>query len=507
MRRICSVVCVKVASKLVCEPASFASRQQSGYHTEILLHQVAGPGAATRVQKQNLRKAVSSKSIEHIPNHRKVTILLVASSLVALILVATAGSAQDKDEQQKLSAERGEHNFPPTAWDYAQLVEPILGVPPKVDLGEAIEMPMYIDGEQAHGLFEDCDNPSRLGRKGCMSGSVVQRYEGQRADGTPLPDVVWVAFGRNASGFNIGILGSVQMIGYHKLSGATAFFESSDRIEPWAYLDEETQRLKGEMPWIDNPEEFNRAYKTPRTVQCVSCHQNDPFIHNSFIDAAKVPDTGRPVVPVVRTRDMDFETELPYYVIGGEEWDMRTIYIEGNRCVGCHRIGMGTLNLFMQAQWNPHEEMPPGRPGKYRDDFEELLDCWTKTPEKTEDCHWIIPPGDSKPGQIVGTDYPFKAEFNSPSLAKDKEDDIDVEHKISELETALKKIERALDEGSISSEEAIEQKEEVEYWLTVLREMQSDKSDEDVGLANEETIGQNASTKGLGQKNTRSTKE
>ena len=391
-------------------------------------------------------------------------------------MITITSAARGKDDAVKVSTEEQEHNFPPTAWDYAQLVEPILGVPPKVDLGEAIEMPMYIDGEQVHGLFEDCDNPSRLGRKGCMSGSVVQRYEGQRADGTPLPDVVWVAFGRNASGFNIGILGSVQMIGYHKVTGATAFFESSDRIEPWAHLDEETQRLKGEMPWIDDPEEFNRAYKTPRNVQCVSCHQNDPFIHNSFIDAARMPDTGRPVVPVVRTRDMEFETELPYFVIGGEDWDMRTIYIEGNRCVGCHRIGMGTLNLFMQAGWNPHEEMPPGRPGKYRDDFEELMDCWTRTPEKTSDCEWIIPPGDSTPGQIVGDDYPFKADFNIPRLANEKaNEDLDVEGKLRDLEAELEKTEQALKDGSITSEEAAEQKEELEYWIAFLRETQSGK--------------------------------
>lgn len=422
---------------------------------------------------------MSSNSIEHLSNGKSGKFALVVSVLIGLSFVSMAGSAGDKDEPRKISAEQGEHNFPPTAWDYAQLVEPILGLPPKVDLGEAIEMPMYVDGEQVHGLLENCDNPSRLGRKNCMSGSVVQRYEGQRADGTPLPDVVWVAFGRNASGFNIGILGSVQMIGYHKVTGATAFFESSDRIEPWAYLDEETQRLKGEMPGVDEPEEFNRAYKTPRTVQCVSCHQNDPFIHNSFIDAAKMPDTGRPVVPVVRTRDMDFETELPYYVIGGEEWDMRTIYIEGNQCVGCHRIGMGTLNLFMQARWNPHEEMPPGRPGKYRDDYEELVDCWTNTPEKTLDCDWIIPPRDSTPGQIVGDDYPFKADFNMPRSARGTaSEDTEVEDKLRDLEAQLDRTEQALKDGSISSEEANEQKEELEYWIAVLREIQSGADDE-----------------------------
>ncbi|MCY3883637.1 MAG: hypothetical protein OXG24_01850, partial [Gammaproteobacteria bacterium] len=82
------------------------------------------------------------------------------------------------DDPLKDSTKNAEHNFPSTAWDYAKMVEPILGVPPQVDLGEAVEMPLYVDGEQVHGVFEECDNPSRLG-KGCISGSVVQSYEGQ----------------------------------------------------------------------------------------------------------------------------------------------------------------------------------------------------------------------------------------------------------------------------------------------------------------------------------------
>ena len=46
-------------------------------------------------------------------------------------------------------------------------------------------------------------------------------------------------------------------------SGATAFFESSDSIGPWASVDPETNRLTGVMPWIDDPEAFNRAFRTP----------------------------------------------------------------------------------------------------------------------------------------------------------------------------------------------------------------------------------------------------
>lgn len=396
------------------------------------------------------------------------TLIVAGISIVGFGLGLFTAISISADEKFNGSTKNQDHNFPATAWDYAQLVEPILGVPPRVDLGRAIEMPLYVDGKQVHGVFDQCDNPSRLG-KGCVSGSVVQRYLGQRADGSEIPDVVWVAFGRSSEQLKIGITGSVQMIGYHRVTGATAFFESSDAIDPWAYLDEESQRLKGVMPWIDNPEEFNQAFRTPGTTQCVSCHQNDPFIHNSFIDSAKDPETGRPVVPVVRTRDMDFESELPYYVIGGEDWDMRTIYIDRNECLGCHRIGMSTLNMFMQSGWNPHEEMPPGRPGKYRDDFEELMECWNNTPEKTVNCDWIIPPANSNLGRIVGDDYAFKADFNDVTLSVSKgAGEIDIKHKLRELKAELEQTEHKERNGSITPEAAAKQRKELEYWIEIL---------------------------------------
>ena len=304
--------------------------------------------------------------------------------------------------------------FPETAFEYAEMVEPQLGVPPRIDLGEGVEVPLYVDGVQMRGTRKSCDNPSRLG-KGCISGSVLQRHEGRTREGEPLPGVVWVAFGRNSSLSYRGevyVLGSVQMIGYDELTGATAFFESSDAIDPWADVDPETYRLSGVMPWIDDPEAFNRAFRTPGKIQCVECHQNDPFIHNSFIDAAKMPGTDEPVVPRIRTRDRDMRTDLPYYVLGGEDWDMRTIHIDGNGCLDCHRIGMGTAALFMRYGWDPNDHMPPKNPGSLAEDWEALQECWANTPENTPGCDWVVPPTADGLGRVVGVDYPHKASFN-----------------------------------------------------------------------------------------------
>jgi len=298
--------------------------------------------------------------------------------------------------------------FPKSAFEYAKMCEPELGVPPKVNLDKSVEIPIYVNGVQAYGEFFSCDNPALIG-KSTVSGSTLQRYEGRTAEGKPLPDVIWVAFGRNSSSSHKHVAGSLQMIGYNKKTGATAFFESSDRIGPWVTLDKDTLRMRGEMPGIDNPEGFNRAFVTP-PIQCVQCHQSDPFITNSFINAAKIPGTDKPVIPVL-------DEDSPYYVIGGENWDMRTVHIQNHACFDCHRVGMKTIELFMNSGWDPNKHMPPRKPGSLAGELRELLDAWKNGPENVEGAEWIIPPARGKDRQVVGDDYPYKAAFNRPKAA------------------------------------------------------------------------------------------
>ncbi len=140
----------------------------------------------------------------------------------------------------------------------------------------------------------------------------------------------------------------------------------------------------------------------------MQCHQADPFIHNWFIDAARLPN-GETVVPYSGP-------DSPYYVIGASDWDMRTIHIEGNGCLDCHRIGMKTVEEFVGDGWDPKKHMPPYDPGSLNEDFLELLEAWKNGPENTPACDWIIPPaGDRKQSRVVGADYPHKSEFNQPN--------------------------------------------------------------------------------------------
>ena len=152
-----------------------------------------------------------------------------------------------------------------------------LGVAPTVDCGAGVLFPITVGGVE---VFEDpglheCDAAS-LQIGDCMPGSSLQRHEGRNADGTPRPDAVWVSFCRHDGRddvVNFDMPDSVQLIGYNYDTGATCFFESGDN-RPWTYVDE-NNRLLGVLPGPDEPE-FDRAYTVPG-VECVGCHQADPF--------------------------------------------------------------------------------------------------------------------------------------------------------------------------------------------------------------------------------------
>ena len=119
-----------------------------------------------------------------------------------------------------------------------------LGIPPTVDCGEGVHIPIYVNGQY---VFDDqppgqCDHTDFKG--GCYRGSTVSRIQGIDEFGNSMPHVVWVFFCRSAgaSALASGIV-SVQMIGYNIQTGATCFFESPDAVgdltqSQYLYFDE-----------------------------------------------------------------------------------------------------------------------------------------------------------------------------------------------------------------------------------------------------------------------------
>ena len=294
-----------------------------------------------------------------------------------------------------------------TAREYADLcAEHGLGVPPTVRCEDAVRVPTTIDGEEVFESPRACDHTSML-KPACHVGSRIARVQGRDADGTPLPEVVWTYFCRAAENTADS---SVQMIGYHYETGATCFFEANEgpnSLLPDRLGRDEFNGLTGEMPSYEDAN-FDRVF-VPAPGQCVQCHQNNPFIRNPWLDGARLPDN--PDEPVLPTLD----AQSPYYVVGGSNWDMRTIHIEENGCLSCHRIGMEIERIFANNGFEVNTYMPPGAPGSMQADFDALLNCWQKGPENTAGCEWVIPPAGDCRGGIVGSDYPHASnEFNQP---------------------------------------------------------------------------------------------
>ena len=327
--------------------------------------------------------------------------------------------------------------MPFLATEYAAMCEPELGRVPQIACDDGVLIPITIGGVE---VFEDpgphaCDHPDGL-RGGCAPGSRLGHVEGSDAGGNSLPQVSWVYFCRSLGPENLerNGWGSVQLIGYNRESGATCFFEAADGRKslpedhpanseiqdqrPWVSF--EGHRMVGQLPGPDDPD-FNDAFMPPPpadmngdgepdVVQCVQCHQSGPFIHDPYMDSARDPDDpSRPVMPEITGRD------VPYYVIGGTDWDMRTIHIEGNRCLGCHSAPMEIAQIFEAAQLEVNSFMPPHSPGSMAEDYRELVECWENGPENTPGCDWIVPPARGREGGIVGDDYAHKSDyFNRP---------------------------------------------------------------------------------------------
>lgn len=285
---------------------------------------------------------------------------------------------------------------------YAKMCEAELGVFPTIDCGKGVTMPVYVDGVE---VYEDpgpdnCDNPHATV---CTPGSSLQRHVGVHEDGTPWPEVVWVGFCRHDQQTEDGE-NHVQVIGHNTETGATCFFGRADN-EPYTWIDPETSQMMGELPGPDDPG-FDDAFavsieESGPNRRCVICHASNPFIHTEWIDSAVLDEaTGEPVVPYI------LGPKTPYYVVGAPEWDMRTLYIEDNQCLGCHRVGFEAIRNLREQPWFVDEEMPPAHPGSLSEDYAELLNCWSAGPENTPGCDWIVPPAGDCDQRVVGEEYP-----------------------------------------------------------------------------------------------------
>lgn len=338
-------------------------------------------------------------------------LLIHTLSRSLLCFVLLSGCAQKTHQKtQECEPEGVAQSQPKTALEYVAMCEPELGVPPEFDCAAGVTLPITVDGVEVTGPVPNytCDAPS-LQEGECFPGSTINRLMGRTREGVERPDVVWVQFCRNEGMVNDQgevslFFTGAQLIGYNYESGATCFFELNvGSQEQWVSRDE-NNRAMGVLPSFDDPS-FDQAFVPPGDVQCVQCHQNDPFIHHPWVDSARLPSNpSESVLP-------SLPADAPYYIVGGASRDMRTIHIEGNACLTCHRMGMETDMLFRANGLHANQFMPPSNPGSMASDYQELLDCWENGPENTPGCEWRLPPGGECAERPAGDAYPNAAEY------------------------------------------------------------------------------------------------
>ena len=264
-----------------------------------------------------------------------------------------ADICQESDDEEEVGS---------TALEYAYLVEAELGPIPTFNCEDGVLIPIYQDGVE---VFEDlpdfaCDNQGLEG--GCQPGSRIQRIEGTNPDGSPRPEVVWIAFCRRGDNF-------AQMIGHNTTTGQTTFLELNDGYLPTNdYLQ---PNVNVPIPTDDN---YEAAWKAPNEVAmqgCNSCHNSDPFIHSRWVDGAKMPNNPtESVLPYI-------ESSNSTYCIIGEEfqsWELKYIDIPNNACLSCHRLGnINAWDFVNNTDWNLY--MPPYNPGSLSGDYD-LIKEW-----------------------------------------------------------------------------------------------------------------------------------
>ena len=149
----------------------------------------------------------------------------------------------------------------------------------------------------------------------------------------------------------------------------------------------------------------------------MSCHNSDPFIHDPWIDNAKLStESNETVVPKFEYDGLN----LPYFAVGGygSEFSNASVHIEGNNCLSCHRSSMElAVNTFdNNGNVLVNEFMPPYDHGSLNNDYNELIECFLNSPENTQNCNWLIPPGGDCNSEIISSNQINNGDVNNDGL-------------------------------------------------------------------------------------------
>lgn len=287
--------------------------------------------------------------------------------------------------------------------DYAAEVEAALGTFATFDVFQAgTVIPITRDDVEPaageHTATDVCDRPVWLGLG--TDGQCVPYSRVGILPGTK-PQVVWVFIARR---YKIRtdpaekLFEDVAVIGHHRLTGDTAFFQMLDRSgkdgrrvpSPWEPAD-------ATPPGQLTADDFWLSPADTAGINCHQCHDSDPFIHSPYLRQVTVatPAGTRTLVPPIR--------QGPYRFVGSRfftAWPApRHFKLQNNACVQCHRMGTqrssdtflrwstgtsrgwttSSYDHYPQSHWMPLHEAEAlteaDWEAKFRPDIQQLASC------------------------------------------------------------------------------------------------------------------------------------
>ena len=217
---------------------------------------------------------------------------------------------------------------------------------------DSVPIPTTVTGTDGQVVYPDtkvpvCDAPQFIYSL-CEPNAVDGRTNGPRvASRVNEEGTHWVLLCRKSLDEE-GIYNDIAMLGHNPYTGKTCFFQNA-------------LYARKDGLHVPHPADDVESARSPQTstslwrgiqggfgsgIECVECHDSDPFIHTPWIDGAK-DENGDPVIPIMGIDDGFTQgfNEAPYTLIDteGQGWTMPEMLTspEAAPCTKCHRIGNG----------------------------------------------------------------------------------------------------------------------------------------------------------------------
>ena len=221
-----------------------------------------------------------------------------------------------------------------------------------------------------HIVNGECDRPALLGLGSdgqCVPYSRIGRLPGiDPVSGEPNPNIQWIFIARRykIKLENDPFFEDVAIIGHHKETGFTAFFQmlDEDNGKDATRVPSPMESISETPPGAQTAKDFWLSPTNTAGIRCNRCHDSNPFIHTPYINQVKLtPEENTPIVPSDKKGSYSFIGSQ-----GFSGWE-KPLHFKptGNICTECHRIGIqNSINQFLN--WSTGMSIPEGLSPTYQ---------------------------------------------------------------------------------------------------------------------------------------------